>query len=156
LPYKNKESYKKWYAKNRKRKSELAKKYNHAHPEVHRRAWQKLWKKFQIERDKIFGTNCSLCNGRTKRMCLHEIHGKSHLRNPYFILKHKEDFQILCWKCHQMVHRFLDKKVNLEKFLELVQCPLGNPSHRESSPDKRYDKSYLFPPHSIRIMVKKQ
>ena len=130
MPYKEKESYRKWYQENKEWKRKQVNAYHKVHPEIHQRAWHKYWLKFQKIRDEYFGITCSLCNGKSKRMCLHEIHGKSHSRNPSYILRHLVDFRILCWKCHAMIHRFLNGEIEIEKFLELIKCPMTNPSKR--------------------------
>lgn len=75
------------------------------------------------ERDKkklieFLGSNCIFC-GSKKRVCYHQIYGKRHIDNKYYILRHKENFVPLCFNCHTSLHRLSKiENINWKKFFK--------------------------------------
>lgn len=76
----------------------------------------------------LFGAKCYLC-GRTCKdkdgtnFSFHEIHGKKHDESMWYVDKHKEDFRLLCKKCHRFVHRlFNNLKVALQQKIREIDC----------------------------------
>lgn len=58
---------------------------------------------------KLIGDKCLIC-GSTERLCFHEIHGLNHNKDtePYYYLKHPENFITLCYYHHKFIHAFAD------------------------------------------------
>lgn len=52
----------------------------------------------------ILGEFCSVCNNSKGRIHCHEIHGKKHVLDLYYVLTHPKDFKRLCHSCHAVVH----------------------------------------------------
>jgi hypothetical protein len=83
---------------------------------------QRNWRKRKmVEIQQMFGEKCSFCGSSPKknRLCLHEIHGKKHSPHVQYYLKHKEDFILICRRCHTALH-FLIEVANLEP-LEAIE-----------------------------------
>jgi predicted HNH restriction endonuclease len=84
------------------------KRYNAKRRRQNRTIWEKV--------KSILGDSCCVCGTKPiegkRRIGFHEIHGKSHKENPYYILKHLSDFVPLCHQCHKSLHRVL-------RFIEL-------------------------------------
>jgi len=60
----------------------------------------------------LLGNICFICGEIPKRFNCHEIHNKKHPKDWNYILTHKDDFVILCNKCHANFHfylKYLDK-----------------------------------------------
>lgn len=129
MPFKNRDEYLEYHRNYYKENKEQIQKHNKENywknPEKYRNQAKvtgiNYRMKLREKRNIIFGTQCVICNGNSKRMVLHEIHGKNHSRHLSQILQHPEDFKLLCWRCHQIVHLFLDGSINSNKFLELVK-----------------------------------
>lgn len=68
----------------------------------------------------ILGNKCIICgvtSNKPKGIIFHEIHGKPHKDNPYYILNHIEDFVPLCKNCHSTYHRFIRY---MDRFIKLL------------------------------------
>ena len=69
---------------------------------------KELYHQLRTRLHTVLGDTCVLCKtprvtakGRTVEY--HEIHGKEHGKNYYFVLAHREDFVPLCTRCHTAV-----------------------------------------------------
>jgi len=100
------------------------KKYNIARLKKSKKTWQKIMD--------ITGDKCIACgkqkpipqylSGQKRRISFHEIHGKKHKDNPWYILKHLEDFVPLCQSCHTSLHKVAKSK----KLIELLSMVKPN------------------------------
>lgn len=81
---------------------------------------REMWGKIIL----ILGDKCVGCGKQVKkrRISFHEIYGKSHKENPYYVLKHIEDFLPLCSHCHSSLHTVARHK----KLIELLMKILGD------------------------------
>jgi len=70
------------------------------------------------------GNKCVICGfeeseGKGK-LHFHEKYGKEHPYNKgIYILKHKEDFVPLCYRCHNFIHILIRNNGNINKLIEL-------------------------------------
>jgi hypothetical protein len=94
---------------------------------------EKYYKEDSEKIKEILGSLCILC-GSSKRVCLHEIHGKRHITLKYYILQHIEDFIPLCFNCHNSLHKMSKtKNINWKKFFELRDLLLFSKEKDRSS-----------------------
>jgi len=106
--------------------------YQKRYRKTHKKKIKEANKKHHIlkreELNKIFERKCFICgntgNNRWGRgeLPLHEIHGKKHQSNPNYMIKHKENFVPLCWKCHKVIHRLAElTDMEIEEILKFVK-----------------------------------
>ncbi len=78
---------------------------------------------YQEIREKL-GGKCVICGTRHRKLCAHEIHGRKHTDSVYWILKHLEDFVLVCWRCHTVIStiakRPKDEQAQIWAFVELI------------------------------------
>ena len=112
-----------YYHKNRKailegRKQEKVRKRKNAS----QRRWRRKQKNNLL---KIIGDECVICHSK-ERLVFHEIYGKPHeyvnsSKKTEYILRHKEDFVTMCFKCHGALHNLAKKEnVDIKHFVELL------------------------------------
>lgn len=113
----------KWFKENPKKRKEYddryrkrnRKKYNKRRRDQIRDKWNEVIS--------ILGDKCIVCGLKTRsrrRVSFHEIHGKPHKTNPWYILKHIKDFVPVCESCHKTIHKYhkyKEKIEQLEKFI---------------------------------------
>lgn len=64
---------------------------------------------------KLVGTKCIIC-GTKNNLHFHEIHGKDHARNIYYVINHPEDFIVICPAHHGILH-FINKPMIYNDYL---------------------------------------
>ena len=95
----------------------------HKMRERYQRIKENLKKKERQLRDenfRILGKKCSIC-GMEENTEFHEIHGKKHERSNRYIALHREDFIVLCFQCHKIVHRLVTRLVLLDKIVKMTK-----------------------------------
>jgi hypothetical protein len=116
MPYKDKEhnkEYMRQYFSNPEHRTK--------HNKQQKEHKQRLYNEIRMKLD----NKCKICKRVGITLHAHEIHGqhKKEEKNPNCILKHIDDFILLCKPCHDTVHRYhLFKKEieELDKLLEKV------------------------------------
>lgn len=131
-PQKHRDYHKKYREKHREEMNRKAREYNKKYPEKcrererryrvkHRKEYNERKTK-QIKRKwkevmDILGDKCMVC-GRgnvNRRVSFHEVHGREHKENPWYIFKHIGDFVPLCRFCHKALHRYHQYKEEIEE-----------------------------------------
>lgn len=83
---------------------------------------RKYYQKVKEKVNKYFGHTCIICKRSKGMICKHEKNYKEHPRDLYYIFNHKEDFIILCTRCHQFVHVLYEQfGLTLDGFYELIK-----------------------------------
>ena len=125
-PEKHKEAMrranKKYRDKNKEKIRAYQKQYRKKNRESIRQRNREYVKKLKRQIDQILGTKCVIC-GSTERLRCHEIYGKPHIYNLYYVINHSEDFVRMCEFCHKFVHniaRNSNKPLNITKLKYLL------------------------------------
>lgn len=79
-------------------------------------------RKMQKALIELLGGKCILCNRTQEKtpLIVHEIHGRPHTENINEIMRHKEDYVILCRPHHAMIHRMKNEQ-KLEIMIHLLE-----------------------------------
>lgn len=95
--------------------------YRLRHPKEMKKRENKRKEKLYRKIIKLLGSKCTICSS-TKNIVFHEIHGRPHPFNVYYISNHIEDFIPMCRKCHNLLHRLknLETKGKLKLFVKLL------------------------------------
>jgi len=109
-----------YYPKNLQRLREEGRAYYKKNRERQLKYYKNYLKVLRKKIEVLLGNKCSIC-GSSKRLCCHEIHGKSHRSNPnpIYIVNHYKDFVRLCSHCHRAIHWF--PKNNRSQFFKLLK-----------------------------------
>lgn len=123
--------HKEWYKRSRRKVLQYQKDYCSS-PEVKEKRRKYSRDRYNYYKQKVrnvLGTKCAICGREGIEqnklgkpfICYHEIHGKPHRCDFEYILKHKEDFICLCWKCHRIIHRLAIDFDKLEIYIEFAK-----------------------------------
>ena len=105
-----------WNKRNPEKQLERDRNYRNKHRQKYNEARLNQIKRKWIEVMTILGDVCSICKHKGKRrVSCHEIYGKPHKGNPWYVLKHIERFIPLCDTCHKSVHRYHEYKKEIEE-----------------------------------------
>jgi len=113
-----------FYYKNRERILRKNRKWRRENKDKVREINRKYRLKLKLEIEQIFGKSCKICGEKKTRMIIHEIHGKDHNYGKKYILEHSEDFILLCYSCHLLIHilaEVFDKIEICIKFAKLIR-----------------------------------
>jgi len=76
----------------------------------------------------ILGKSCAICRKTVtqKHKRFHNKYFRRHPSGPDYVLKHIEEFVLVCWKCHQGLHFLHDiLGMSWEQILSLKEKMLG-------------------------------
>lgn len=94
-----------WFKENPDKRREYERQYRKNHRKEYNERRMKQNREKWIEVMEKLGSDCFFCHFRGKRrISFHEKNGKKHLENPYYVLKHLQDFVPLCEHCHKAIH----------------------------------------------------
>jgi len=133
---KNRERYlrnqRRWQKENRDKCREYQRRYRAKHRGRYNKYSREKNKQLRQRIRNILGNKCVVCgytplpiSSKKKfkgaRLSCHEIHGRPHKDNPWYILNNIGDFILICEFCHRalhLYHRYKNKIEELEKYLE--------------------------------------
>jgi hypothetical protein len=122
-----------WYLKNKEKIMKRAKEWRERNPEKAKEIWSRANKKraeeWRLRRKMVFerlGNKCFVC-GLISNTKLHLHHLRGFENHPMPSIKrlkeaeeHPERFTLLCFRCHEILHRFRYFPEQKERLLSLL------------------------------------
>jgi len=121
----DKEYQREWYQKNKDKAKQYQKTYREKHRDKYNKSNREQSRKKRAEIRQMLGNSCTLCGWIPKKgqknLSCHEIHGKTHKDNPYYIIKNIKNFIPLCKHCHKTLHLYHRYKTKIEELEKLLK-----------------------------------
>lgn len=114
-----------WRKKNPEKAYQYSRTWRKKHRDKYNKSSRELNRRKRTEIRRLLGDSCTICGYKPKKeqknLSCHEIYGKTHKDNPWYIFNNIKDFILMCKRCHKTLHVYHLYKTKMEKLEKLLK-----------------------------------